>query len=177
VRRRVLCVAALLCLAAPTGALAASGSAVIRDCTANGKITQHHSQRELRDALANLPADIEEYSNCRQLIRQALLGSGRGGGGSGSGGSSGGGATVQAPPSPVEQRALRQAVKHGVVPVHIGSETLTPGASPFGRRGFTNSLPTPLTLLLAALAAACLVGVSLGLRRAVRGFVLARRAH
>lgn len=74
-------------LAAPAGA---SGlSPPVADCYANGRLTHHYTAAQLRHALATMPADIQEYSPCPNVIRQALLdeigalhdgGSGGGGG-------------------------------------------------------------------------------------------------
>src|SRR3954451_3797846 len=71
----------------------ASGSAVIRDCTDDGRLQGHYSQRDLRDALDSIPSDVDEYTNCRDIIRRAAFnGAGSSGGGSSKGGSGGGGA-------------------------------------------------------------------------------------
>src|SRR6266511_3586074 len=63
----------------------ASGADVIADCTKHGTLTKRYSQKEYKQALASLPADIEEYGNCRNVIRNAQLGGAskrsRGGGG------------------------------------------------------------------------------------------------
>jgi hypothetical protein len=168
-----LALVALVALVVPASALAAAGSAVIRDCTSNGRITQHHSRRELRQALDNLPADIEEYSNCHDLIRRALLAASRGGGGSGGGGGSeGGSSTADQPAATVaEQRQLAHAKKKGRHPIRFGAQSLTPGATPLSAGGLTHALPTPLILLLAMLGAAALLGAALAIRR----IVLARR--
>jgi hypothetical protein len=68
----------------------ASGADVIADCSKHGTLTKRYSQKEYRQALANLPADIEEYGNCRNVIRDAQLAGAsnrsRGGGGGGAGG-------------------------------------------------------------------------------------------
>jgi hypothetical protein len=83
-----------LALALPATARA-SGGDVIRDCERNGALTGHYSLSELRNALDNLPADVQEYSNCAEIIqtaaRNAAQGKSRSGGPSASGGSSSGG--------------------------------------------------------------------------------------
>ncbi|MEZ5120415.1 MAG: hypothetical protein R2736_02365 [Solirubrobacterales bacterium] len=73
----------------------ASQIKLIRDCQ-DGSLSGHYSQKELRTALANLPSDVDEYTNCRDVIRAAQLsgvsGSTPGGGGTGgTGGITGGG--------------------------------------------------------------------------------------
>ena len=89
----VLCTGlAALALAAP--AFAASGAAAIADCEKHNKLTAQYSDAELQNALATMPANVQEYTDCVQVIQQQLIqqsGKGAGGdsstGGSGSGGS------------------------------------------------------------------------------------------
>ena len=57
----------------------ASGDAVIKDCTHNGSLTKNYSQKDYQEALAKLPADVDEYGDCRQIIRDAQLGAASGG--------------------------------------------------------------------------------------------------
>jgi hypothetical protein len=64
--------ALLVAMAAATPAFA-STSPVVADCNAHGQLTQHYSVTELRNALANIPADVQEYTNCYAVINQALL--------------------------------------------------------------------------------------------------------
>jgi hypothetical protein len=85
-----LCSAATGMVAAPPAR--ASATQVIADCNAHGKLDGHYSAAELRGALATMPADIQEYSDCYDVIQSQLLAqlSGRGGSGGsdpGSGGS------------------------------------------------------------------------------------------
>src|SRR3954469_23509912 len=87
-RRLLPLLIALLLL--PTAAALASGGKVIRDCTDDGRLQGHYSQKDLRDALSSLPSDIDEYTDCRDVIRRAAFG-GAGGSGGGKGGSNGGG--------------------------------------------------------------------------------------
>jgi hypothetical protein len=70
------------------GDAGASGGDLIDDCTKHGTLTRHYSQRDYRQALSQLPADVDEYGNCRDVIRNAQVagannGGGRGGAGSG----------------------------------------------------------------------------------------------
>ncbi|HVW19512.1 MAG TPA: hypothetical protein VHB30_14815 [Solirubrobacteraceae bacterium] len=71
--RRLLAVAAAaLCLVVPATAFA-SGDDVIQDCSDHGKLTKTYSQKDYADALAHLPTDIDEYTDCRDLISRARL--------------------------------------------------------------------------------------------------------
>ncbi len=76
----------------PSHALAVTTSQVVADCNAHGRLVQHYSDSTLRTALATLPADVAEYTDCADVIRKQLLAqvSGAKSSGSGSGGGSGG---------------------------------------------------------------------------------------
>lgn len=79
--------ATLMAVALPAvTAIAAAGNAVINDCESNGRLTQTYTKEELRHALAVMPASVKTYTNCYDVINQALLGSTPTGGGSGGGG-------------------------------------------------------------------------------------------
>ena len=80
----------------------ASGQDVVRDCFDDGHIDGNYSQGEYQDAQDNLPSDVDQYSDCRDVIAQGQAGggkrsnsnsnhSGSGGSSGGSGGSNGGG--------------------------------------------------------------------------------------
>lgn len=73
-------------------AVAAGVSPPVANCSANGTLTHHYSAAELRNALATMPTDVAEYTNCPDVIRRALLAElgsvGNGSGGSGGSGSS-----------------------------------------------------------------------------------------
>lgn len=77
---------ALLWIASPAGA---DLTPAVADCNAHAQLTRSYSASELRVALASMPADIREYTDCYDVIQRALLGrlghqrgsgSGRGGG-------------------------------------------------------------------------------------------------
>jgi hypothetical protein len=91
---------AVLLLAA-TPAAAATRTEILRDCQ-DGSLSGTYTAAELRDARDNLPADIDQYSDCRDVLSRALTGGGggggagtavppAGGGGSATGGGGGGG--------------------------------------------------------------------------------------
>ena len=71
----------------------ASGQDVIRDCYDDGHIDGNYSQDEYEDAQNNIPSDVDQYSDCRDVIAQGQAGGGKKSsrGNSGSDGSSGGG--------------------------------------------------------------------------------------
>ena len=74
--RRLLLTAVLGCLLLPAAAWA-SGEAVIKDCTDDGVIQGHYSQQDYKNALANLPTDVDEYTDCRDVIKRAQTRHGR----------------------------------------------------------------------------------------------------
>jgi hypothetical protein len=88
-----------LALAVVPAAWGASNARMIQDCAEDGTLDGSYPNRDLRRAANNLPADLDEYSDCRELIAAAITAGpgrkqGRGGdddGGGGAGGGSGGG--------------------------------------------------------------------------------------
>src|SRR6476620_6506772 len=111
--RRLLLTAVLGCLLLPAAAWA-SGQAVIKDCTDDGVIEGHYSQQDYKNALANLPTDVDEYTDCRDVIKRAQTGGTGGGGTSGPGapGGTGGGPgerRIQAGPDRRQARPARRA--------------------------------------------------------------------
>ncbi len=100
-------VAALLI--APTAAHAAADPIdITRDCADDGVLQGDYTASELREARNKLPTDIDEYSDCRDVLSRALndsasggdSGDGAGGGGGGTTGGGGGGGTADSGGSP-----------------------------------------------------------------------------
>src|SRR3954451_21884844 len=124
--RRLLALLITLMLV-PAATALASGGKVVRDCTDDGVLQGHYSQKDLRDALASIPSDVDEYTNCRDVIRRAAFG-GAGGKGSGGGGGNAGGefggcksnTPSGGPPpqgaTPAEKAAVSKAAKEGGTP-------------------------------------------------------------
>ena len=48
-----------------------SGKTVINDCSDDEVLSKTYTQKEYRDALAQLPADADQYGNCRDIIARA----------------------------------------------------------------------------------------------------------
>ncbi len=82
----ICAVSALLAWASPV-ALATGLSSPVADCNTHAQLTQQYSVQQLRSALATMPADIREYTNCQDVLQRALLAKlgGLHGGGGGSG--------------------------------------------------------------------------------------------
>jgi hypothetical protein len=164
VLRRLLPATVLFALLAPASAQADQGAAVIRDCLNHGRIQGHYSQKAYSQALAEMPADVTEYSDCPNLIRQARLAAASGQGGSGAGGGAGGasgsgGAPSAASFTPSERQALASAGRRGGAAVNLGGQVVRPGVIHADAASALNSLPTPLLALLIALAAGALAAV------------------
>jgi hypothetical protein len=58
----------------------------VKDCYSHGRLTRHYTKAELREALATIPAYVEQYSNCESVLESALTNgtvkpNGTGGGG------------------------------------------------------------------------------------------------
>ena len=72
----------ILLLAAPT-ASAGVREKILRECQ-DGRITGDYTPKQLRDARKHIPTDIDEYSDCRDVLARAALAGHGGGGGGGS---------------------------------------------------------------------------------------------
>jgi hypothetical protein len=86
----VALVATTACLTAATPAWAGIGAPVIADCQAHLRLTHHYTVAQLNNALATLPADTYEYTNCAKVIQAALTNPGGKGANNGTGSGSGG---------------------------------------------------------------------------------------
>jgi hypothetical protein len=96
----LLCVLAVLVTSAVTaGPALAAGNAIIKDCQSHGQLTKTYALPQLRHALAVLPASVKQYTNCSDVIQQAILAARRGHGGTGSG--TGSGSSSSFLPTPV----------------------------------------------------------------------------
>ena len=78
IRRAILALvlSCALALAAPVAAGAAGAdtpSAAISDCNDHGQLTAQYSAATLRAALAQMPADVREYTDCYDVIERQLF--------------------------------------------------------------------------------------------------------
>ncbi len=89
-------VAALVATVAPRPAFA-DQSVVIADCNAHGSLTKHYSVTQLHTALSTMPADVQEYTNCYNVIESQLQAQIAGGHVDPSGTSGGGGGGLSTP--------------------------------------------------------------------------------
>lgn len=165
----VLVIAAVALLAPATAT--ASPDAVLRDCAQDGQLDKAYSNKDLRGALREIPSDLDEYSDCREVIGGAIKsGSDKGGG---RGATNGGGSS-----SPEEQ-ALAETDKRdlqalqgkyaggdgGRPSVGVGGETVEPGSNGlFDIASASNSVPLPLILALVAIGLLAVIGGIVALR-------------
>jgi hypothetical protein len=85
-------------LVAAVPASAAGGSAVIADCNSHNTLTHTYSISQLETALNTMPADVSEYTDCKDVItRELLIQQGKIKGKDTSGGSSSGGSFLPTP--------------------------------------------------------------------------------
>ena len=143
----------------------ASAASVIRDCSEDGVLNGKYSQSELDGALEQLPSDLDEYTDCRAVIRSAQLGS-AGRKHRGSRASAAERVDAGAPPSSDEQKQIADAAGSGDA-VRIGSAGVKPGESgrPFNSAGFGTDLPSLVLIVLIALAGVFATGGVLVARR------------
>ncbi|MEA2371145.1 MAG: hypothetical protein QOH12_1539 [Solirubrobacteraceae bacterium] len=174
--RSSLLVSVVVGLLIAPAATQASPAALISDCLTNGKIVGHYSAQDYTQALANLPTDVTEYSDCADVIRRAQLTAA-------AGGKTAAAAAASAPANPrlnplvgaaaAEQTAIARARQSGAGAVALGGgRAVVPGVVAARTSSIFNGLPTPLLIALVLLLA---IALALGGWEA-RKFVRARRA-
>jgi hypothetical protein len=195
-RRLAVLVALIAALAAPAAARA-DAQAVIKDCAEDGQIDGTYSNSDLKKARAQLPSDLDEYTDCRDAIAARIAANSRtksskgatvppiATGGSSSGGGFGGppGSTATTPAAVQQQQAQDQAqfdqlkknVQSGGPPsISVGGQQISPAAGPFAPASAVNELP--ISVLLALLGVALLGAVAglISIRRRLSPAVLDR---
>jgi hypothetical protein len=152
-----------------------------RDCAGDGDLDKNYTNSQLRKALDNLDTGLDEYSNCREVIKAAIAsgsdkrnnggGGGSGGGGGGSGGGGGGGGEI----TPDEQQARANdnaelealtGDSNGTEPeVNVGGEQVKPGSNGlFDLASASNDVPMPLLLTLIVIGLLAIGGGLVALR-------------
>jgi hypothetical protein len=191
-KRSLLAILTALALLAPAGPAPAAGPGDLYDDCQDGRIDRRYSQATYQRALREIPADVDEYTDCRAVIRRAQLaaaggrsdgagagGAGAGGAGTGGTGGPGGGSGGTGPAARIdplagataaERQAVQRAAETGAGPLRVGGEVVRPGER--GIRDAAHDVPTPLLVLLALLAAGALASGGV----LARSRVVARRA-
>jgi hypothetical protein len=175
----VACLLAGLLLTASPALADSVRTKILRECQ-DGRLTGNYTPSQIRDARNNIPDDIDQYSDCRDVLTRALLndagGSGGGGGGGNSGGGGGtsggggGGGEPLTPSTDADRNALEQAASSGSQPLEISGRRVTPGEGTL-----RNDLPTTLLVLLVLLAVAAVAAIAPFVRRRVITLVPALR--
>jgi hypothetical protein len=166
--RNLLVLAVLGLLALPASAMADP----VADCAHDGKLDKQYSNAELRRALDRIPGDLDEYSNCRDVISGAIAGRSDRGGNRPTAGTDG------TPLSANEQAARdKDGAELAAITgdpdanppsVKIDGEEVEPGSNGlFDLASASNELPIPLLLALIALALLALIGGLVALRERV----------
>jgi hypothetical protein len=152
--RNLLTIGALALLALPANAFA-SADQVIRDCARDGKLDHNYSNSELRKARNNLPSDLDEYSDCRDVIASAIKGGSDRGLGRGSPGVAATDPAGEAAAQAQDQNDLAAIAsgKNEKPSVNVGGANLEPDSSGyFNVGGAANEVPLPLLLALILLS-------------------------
>ena len=158
-------------------AVASTASSIYRECEVSGAITGHFSRSQLQSALNSIPSEVAEYSDCQDLIQQALLkASGPGGsqhtsgtaaaaGGKGGGGGSGTHAAGGANKTRAGSTQKGTLAKGSDGPVTLAGSDIRPGST--GTGAATSSLPAVLLVVLILLALTAVSGGAVAIRRRV----------
>ena len=164
----LLVLAVLALLALPAGAMANP----VLDCARDGDLDKSYSNAELRKALDRIPGDLDEYSNCREVLAGAIAGGSDKGGNRPTAGAGG------SPLPPAEQAARDKdnADLAGITAnpednppsVEVGGQQVEPGSNGlFDLASASNDLPVPLLVTLVALALVALIGGLVALRERI----------
>ena len=155
----LLVLAVLALMALPGSAMATP----LRDCSSDGDLDKQWSNSELRKAIDNLPTDLDEYSNCRELLTNAITSGSDKGGNRPTLGADGS-------PLPPEEQAARAKDNEDLAAimadpeksppgVKVGDEEVEPGSNGlFDLASASNDLPVPLLVALIALGLVALIG-------------------
>ncbi len=171
----LLAVSLCLMLIAPASASADYKALLQQACGAKGEVTGTFTQSEYRQALANIPADADQYSDCRAILLAAQL-------------DAAGGSSVVAPAAataiiaaatPAEQKVISDAVTGAVnsdPTTEVGDVVVDPAA--FGTAASVsaalNTLPLPLTITLALIGVGALAALGAALIPRVRDYYRSR---
>jgi hypothetical protein len=170
---KLLLVMVLTLLVAAPAAMAGTRADIVKDCFRDGDLDGNYTASQIRDARNNLPADVDQYSDCRDVLTAALGGSGT----KRTGGAGGGSQPAEplTPSGPGEQQALEQAAAEGGdEPVQVGDGTVVPGASGFSAGAARSDIPSTLLTALILLGVAALAAAAPYARRTVVPFVRQR---
>ncbi len=171
----LLAVSLCLMLLAPASASADYKALLQQACGAKGQVTGSFTQAEYQQALANIPADADQYSDCRAILLAAQLDAA----GGSSAVSPAAAAAILATATPAEQKVISDAVTGAVnsdPTVKVGDVVVDPSA--FGTAASVsavlNTLPLPLTITLALIGVGALAALGAALIPRVRDYYRSR---
>ena len=180
VLRNLLAVAVIGLLAVP----AAAHADPVSDCAGDGDLDKRYSNTELRKALDHIPGDLDEYSNCREVIKGAISsgsdkrnqggggGGSAGGAGGGGGGDAGGSISADDQGKRADDNAALEAITSDAndakPQLNVGGEQVEPGHNGlFDLASASNDVPTPLLVALLAIGVLAVAGGLVALRARV----------
>jgi hypothetical protein len=165
---RLLVLAVFAMLALPGNAMANP----VADCNADNDLDKQYTNGELRRALENIPTDVDEYTNCREIISGAITAGSDQGGNRPTTGADGS-------PLPAEEQAARTKDTEDLAAitadpeknppsVQVGDEEVEPGSNGlFDLASASNDLPVPLLVALIALGLVALIGGLVAMRERI----------
>jgi len=170
VRTTTTLVAVLAAMAVAVSPAHAGAISVIRDCSEDGVLNGKYSASELERALDQLPSDLDEYTDCRSVIRRAQLGSAGGEHRKAKPAAVADRVDAASPPTAGEEGEIAKATGADEA-VRIGGTGVRPGESgaPFDSAGFGTDLPPLVLIVLIALGASTLAVATLTGRRHLGG--------
>jgi hypothetical protein len=156
--RHLVFIGALAMLVLPAPAFA-SADQVIRDCSLDGKLDHHYSNAELRRARDHMPSDLDEYSDCRDVIGAAIKGGSDISGGKGSPGIAASNPVAEQAAKAADQQDLSSIASSDKAPkLDVGGNKVAPDSSGFfNLGGAANQVPLPLLIALLLLCTMALV--------------------
>ena len=161
-------------LLAPSAALASWEDLLQQACGEKGQVTGTFTQTEFKEALANIPADADQYSNCRSILEAAQLEAASGS----SAISQAQAESILAAATPGEKQAIAAAVNEtsSFGKAKVGDVIVDPAA--FGTSATAtaaaNKLPLPLKIMLVLLGAGSLAALGAVLIPRVRDYYRSR---
>jgi hypothetical protein len=166
---KLLVLAVLAMLALPSSATAANP---VIDCARDGDLDKTYSNAELRNALDRIPGDLDEYSNCREVIAGAFSGGSDKGEGRPSAGADGSALPADEQAARAKDNedlaAITDNPEDNPPSVEVGGERVEPGSNGlFDLASASNDLPVPLLVALIALLLLALIGGLVALRERI----------
>jgi hypothetical protein len=162
---KLLALGVLALLMLPAGAMANP----VRDCADDGDLDQKYSNAELQQAIDRIPGDLDEYSNCREVLNGAISSGSDRGGNRPTAGADGSAVAPKEQAAREKDTADLAAItddpERHQPSVEVGGERVEPGSNGlFDLASASNDLPIPLLVAFVALAIVALIGGLMALR-------------